>query len=177
MYALGNIYNTIQRANCHDEDIIVILDGDDWLASEGVLETLNHYYNSDILLTYGSYIEYPSGNKPWNVSEFSEHVINNNLYRKDIWRSSHLRTFKYKLWKNIKIEDLKDENGNFYKMTGDLAAMFPMLEMSGGKFKYIKDTLCCYNLTNINNDHKIDHSLQTKIEHEIRNKKSYERIF
>lgn len=177
-YALQNIYDSINISNPTDEDVIIIVDGDDWLSRTNALEKINSYYvNEDILLTYGTYIEYPSGTKPWNVSRYSDEIINKNLYRKDIWRASHLRTFKYKLWKNIKEEDLKDESDNFYRMTGDLATMFPMLEMCGGKFKYVEDILYCYNVTNPNNDHKVDHSLQLKTEYMIRNKSPYERKF
>jgi hypothetical protein len=164
--------------NCTDEDIIVLLDGDDWFPNEQTLEILNKYYsNEETLMTYGTYIEYPSRRIPTNVSPFSENVIKNNLYRQDIWRASHLRTFKYKLWKNIAIEDLKDDSGKFYKMTWDLAIMFPMLEMSGGKHKCISELMYCYNTSNPINDHKVDHAYQLKLETEIRNKKKYEKIF
>jgi glycosyltransferase involved in cell wall biosynthesis len=176
-FALRNIYEAISNSNAGDEDIIIILDGDDWLANKNVLEKIVKYYEKeDIYLTYGNYIEYPSGNRPRNVTRYSDHIVKHSLYRKDIWRASHLRTFKYKLWKNIKVEDLKDKEGNFYKMTGDLATMFPMLEMSGGKFKCVDEILCCYNVSNPLNDHKVDHSLQLSIEYEIRNKKPYSEL-
>ena len=43
--ALANIYNGIKLISNSDEDIIVTLDGDDWLASRGGLSTLNKVYN------------------------------------------------------------------------------------------------------------------------------------
>lgn len=177
-YALQNIYDAINFSKPDDEDVIVIVDGDDWLASSEVFNKLNEVYTAEnILLTYGTYIEYPSGNIPWNVVRYSQEVIENNLYRHDVWRASHLRTFKYKLWKNIKLEDLKDSDGQFYKMTCDLATMFPMLEMSGGKFKCIQDILYCYNMSNPINDDKVDHNLQLTLDRKIRNKQKYGRIY
>ncbi len=173
-FSLKNIYDTIIYSNPSDEDVIVIVDGDDWLPHENVLNRLNEEYsNNDIYLTYGSYIEYPSGKYGEYCTNYSDEVIKNNMYRNDIWRASHLRTFKYKLWKNINKKDLCDENGNFYKMTGDLAMMFPMLEMCRGKFKFIKDILYCYNVSNPINDHKVDALLQQKYDQEIRNKNKY----
>jgi len=177
-YALSNIYHAIELADLKDDDIIIIIDGDDWLANDKVFEYINKIYTEeDVLLTYGTYIEYPSGKVPFNISSYSQEIVKNNAYRKDIWRASHLRTFKYKLWKNIKIEDLKDKDGNFFRMTWDLAIMFPMLEMCNGKFKFVENITYCYNLTNPINDHKVDHSLQLKLEKEIRNKKIYDRKF
>jgi glycosyltransferase involved in cell wall biosynthesis len=173
-YALSNIYHAIELADPKDEDIIITVDGDDWLSDDKVFEYINKIYTEeDILLTYGTYIEYPNGKIPFNVSSYSQEIIKDNAYRKDIWRASHLRTFKYKLWKNIKIEDLKDKDGNFFKMTWDLAIMLPMLEMAGGKFKCISDILYCYNLMNPNNDHKINHALQLELENQIREKNKY----
>jgi glycosyltransferase involved in cell wall biosynthesis len=176
--ALRNIYDGIQILNPDDEDIIVTIDGDDWLSRNDSLEILNKYYveGQDTLVTYGTYIEFPSGNRPSNVSKYPEEVVKTNSFRKDIWRASHLRTFKYKIWKSINLEDLQDSSGNFYKMAWDLAFMFPMLEMAGPRAKYVREAIYCYNLVNPLNDHKVDHQLQLSLDNEIRNKKSYSRI-
>ena len=175
-FALKNIYNGINLLNPNNEDIIITLDGDDWLSKENSLEIVNNYYLADTktLMTYGTYIEYPTGVIPHNVTKYPEEVILYSNYRSDIWRASHLRTFKYKLWKNIKVDDLKDKNGNFYKMAWDLAFMFPMLEMAGSGAKYIDDIIYCYNVSNPINDHKVNHQLQLLLEQEIRNKKKYQ---
>lgn len=177
-YALKNIYDTINMASPKDEDVIVILDGDDWLSSTEVIEKINNIYNTeDVLMTYGTYIGFPNGQKPWNVKPYSEEVKKTNSYRKDVWRASHLRTFKYKLWKNIDVEDLKDSDGNFFRMTWDLAMMFPMLEMSGGKWKCVEEILYCYNMSNPLNDEKVDHNLQLSLDRYIRSKKPYHKMF
>ena len=61
-YALKNIYDAISLSEPHEEDVIVTLDGDDWLANKGVLNKLNDVYiQSGCWLTYGSYAEYPNG--------------------------------------------------------------------------------------------------------------------
>jgi glycosyltransferase involved in cell wall biosynthesis len=108
-YALRNIYEGIEYLNCSDEDIIVTLDGDDWLSSAKVLGHLNKIYNKqDCWLTYGSYAEYPTGRIGTFARQIPQDVIENNSFRENPWCSSHLRSFKYHLWSKIKKEDLLD---------------------------------------------------------------------
>lgn len=174
-YALKNIYDSILIANPADEDIIVTLDGDDWFENENVLSVLNSYYqNNDCLMTYGSYREFPSNLIGKYSKQIPQVIIDNNSYRNYEWCSSHLRSFKYKLWKRIDKNDLLDTDGKFYRMAGDLSFMFPMLEMAGNRAKYINDILYVYNLDNPFNDHKIDNTLQLTLEKQIRNKKKYD---
>ena len=74
---------------------------------------------------------YPSSNKayPQNTS-YSSYVHENKLYRKDVWRASHLRSFKWFLYKNIKKEDLIfSQTGEYYYNAEDLAVSFYCLEM------------------------------------------------
>lgn len=115
-----------------DEDILLFVDGDDWLYEDTTLEKINQLYNErDYWMTYGSFICYPSGDigNPQNTP-YPEEVHLHNAYRKDLWRASHLRTFKWHLYKQIKKEDLIfTETGEFYFHAEDLATSFPCLEM------------------------------------------------
>ena len=174
-YALKNINDVLEEIKPSDEDIIVILDGDDWFAAPDVLEKLNKIYNDeDCWMTYGSYVEFPSKIKGKFAKQIPEHVINNNSYRESPWMSSHLRTFKYKLWKNIDKNDfVSKQTGNFIKAAWDLAFVFPMLEMSGKKAHYVKNILYVYNRQNPLNEDKVDHSHQLSEETEVRAKKKY----
>ena len=61
-------------------------------------------------------------------------------------------------------------------MAWDLSFMFPMLEMSKNKSRFIDKCLYTYNLDNPLNDHKTDNSYQVRLEMEIRNKPKYEEI-
>ena len=155
--ALRNIFDAIEFANPNPEDIIVTLDGDDWLYSKDVLEHLNNVYNEkDCWLTYGSYAEFPSGNRGKFARQIPQQIVEQKLFRKAPWCSSHLRTFKHHLWKKIKHKDLLDTDGNFYKMTWDLSFMFPMLEMAGPLACHIDKMLYCYNRQNPLNDDKVN---------------------
>ena len=53
------IYDALIECNPDDEDIIVTVDGDDWLASKDVLEIVKKR-RKFCWMTYGSYAEYPS---------------------------------------------------------------------------------------------------------------------
>jgi len=160
---LYNQYTMIQNVDAQDEDVIIILDGDDWLANEGVLSKLDEIYDErDCWLTYGSYVRYPDGvNSSFHVSEYPKEVIKEGEFRKDpMWRASHLRSFKYKLAKRIETEDLIDEDGSYYGMCADLVIMYPLLEMAREKIFFVKDILYVYNDTNPINEHKVDRQRQ-----------------
>jgi hypothetical protein len=173
-YALGNIVKSIEDANCKEEDIIILLDGDDWLASQSTLSELSNVYEKEnCLLTYGSYVYCPGGMRGVEPSKYPDYVVKDNSFREDQWRASHLRTFKYKLWKNLKHEDLKDDDGEFYKMTYDQAIMLPLLELSANNSCYIDKVMHVYNKTNPLNVDKIKAQKQFDLAQKIRSKKRY----
>jgi len=175
-YALNNIVDSISLLECASEDVILLLDGDDWLASSKALEALYGAYRGNTLMTYGSYVLSLTGQRGPEPSEYSDEVIKTNSFRQDQWRASHLRTFKYKLWKHINLEDLKDENGEYYKMTYDQAIMLPLLEMASERSKFIPEVLHVYNKENPLNVDKIKAQEQYELAQKIRNKKPYTRI-
>ncbi len=176
-YALRNIYEAIQESGTDTEDIIVTLDGDDWFATKRALETLKEVYDeTNCLMTYGSYIEYPSKSKGKFCREIPANVVRGSTYRESQWFSSHLRTFKRGLWDKIDTDDLK-QDGDFFRMTWDMAFMFPMLEMAGPLAVHIEKMLYSYNRQNPLNDDKVNHRLQLETESLIRKKKKYESDF
>tara|TARA_R100000234_G_C5000243_1_gene180003 strand:+ start:74 stop:817 length:744 start_codon:yes stop_codon:yes gene_type:complete len=173
--ALGSTYYGIEQAEPSEEDIIVILDGDDWFFNKDSLRKLNNaYIENSCWMTYGSYVEYPSGDRGKFSRQIPTHIIENSSYRRSPWMTSHLRTFKYKLWRRIKKEDLQNQEGKFYPMCGDFPVVLPMLEMSGKRSHYVDDVLLVYNRSNPANEDKINHQLQLSIEAEVRSKPKYD---
>lgn len=172
MYAL---YNTLEGVKLSKErSICIILDGDDKLKDSNVLKFLNYIYtNPHIWMTYGSYEA--NGKKPNHLRSFTPYEIIDNKFRDIDWLATHLRTFRRELFLKIDEEDLKDDNGEFLKITGDLAQVFPMLEMSGYHSFFIDKVLYTYNLDNpISDDKKRD--LQFEMELVIRKKTKYKKI-
>ena len=177
-YALGNIVKTLIENGRDDENVNVILDGDDWFSSYNVLSHLDDVYtNSKCLMTYGSYVYHPGGTKGVEPSDYPVDIVSGNKFRQDRWRASHLRTFKTKLWKNIDLEDLKDDDGQYYKTAYDQALMLPLLEMAGEKSKYISEILHVYNRENPLNVDKVKQKIQFETAQKIRSKKPYKRKF
>ena len=175
--ALNSTFAGIEHLKPDDEDVVLVLDGDDWFARKDVLSILNEIYsNNDCLMTYGSYIEYPINIRGKFSRQLPENIIKNKLFRTSQWMTSHLRTFKYKLWKGVRREDVLDSDGKIYKMAGDLPVMFPMLEMAEERSFFIEDILYVYNRTNPLNEDKVNHHLQLSIDAEVRRKQVYPRL-
>lgn len=168
--AMANIYEAVHQ--CKDDEVIVLVNGDDWLAHDHVLAKLNTVYNeSDVWLTYGSYSPYPEGIHN-HCKQIPSSIIDNNSYRQAPWVSSHLKTFYAWLFKNIDRQDFLCAQ-HFAPMTHDLAIMFPLLELSGGRSAYIDEILYIYNTGNPLNDHKVNVGLQRHLEQIFRSKKKY----
>ncbi len=177
-FSLKNIYEGIHKHSLDDKEIIIILDGDDFFSNKNVLNILNDVYKkTNCLLTYGSYVNLSNKTRGKFSKKIPQHIIENNMFRNYEWCTSHLRSFKAGLFKKININDLKDKNNNFYTITGDLAIMFPMLELASNRTEYIDEILYIWNDLNILNDHKKDNSFQIEIEKEIRSKAKYEELY
>ena len=176
-YALKNISVAIDSLNLNKEDIIVVLDADDWLSSPDVLSYLNTVYQeNDCWMTYGNYMYYPFGDLGVEPSEYPRDVVQNNSYREDKWRASHLRTFKKKLWDKIDQQDFIDEDNEYYKTAYDQAMMLPMLEMARERAKYIPEVIHVYNRANAINVDKQKQEQQHQTMLRIRKLKKYERV-
>ena len=175
--ALRNIYDAIRASQPSPEDVIITLDGDDFLYGDKVLEKVNDTYETaDCLLTYGSYAEFPSNRRGKFCKKIPNHIIKINSFRESQWMSSHMRTFKVKLWDSIKKEDLLETDGRFCDGAWDMVFMFPMLEMSAERSAFIEDVLYIYNRSNPLNEDKVNHQKLMKSEQRIRQMKKYERI-
>jgi glycosyltransferase involved in cell wall biosynthesis len=170
MFQPGNYDQVIRGLNIPDDEICVEVDGDDWLANSNVLGLINETYtNPDVWMTSGSF-KYSNG-----VKGFATLPKNFNNIRKQNFTLSHLRTWKSWLWKKIKEEDLKDSEGFYWSVAGDLSFMFPMFEMSGEKhYHYIPDLVYVYNEQNPLNDHKVNMPDVKRIVDIIRAKEEYQ---
>lgn len=152
MLAMSNLYHAIHA--CENYEIVVSLDGDDWFAHPNVLTKINQVYqNKDVWLTYGQNIVYPKYNEKQG-SKFDKETLQQVGYRYHKWVTPQLRTFYAGLFKKIKRKDFMMD-GSFLEAGCDLAYMFPMLEMSGGRYRFTDEVLYIYNQDHPFNDHKI----------------------
>jgi glycosyltransferase involved in cell wall biosynthesis len=172
MYQPGNYDQVIRGMDISDDEICVEVDGDDWLPNSNVFSLINEIYSDpDVWMTSGTF-KYSNG-----AQGFSTAPTSFNNIRKQGFTLSHLRTWKSWLWKKIEQSDLKDSEGNYWSVAGDLAFMFPMFEMSGEKhYRHIPLITYIYNENNPLNDHKVNMPMVNSIVNIIRNKTPYERI-
>ncbi len=176
-FALKNIYDAIELSKPDPEDVIVVLDGDDWFSTRFVLGYLSSQYQQEkCWMTYGSFVEYPTARLGAEATSYSNETIENNSFRQDAWRASHLKTFKFGLWRRVNPEDLLDDDGKFYEMTYDQAMMLPMLEMSGHRSLYLPAITYVYNISNPNAVNKTRAQKQHNLMLKIRAKSRYERV-
>jgi glycosyltransferase involved in cell wall biosynthesis len=175
--ALSNITDGFRKLGTLDdpESVLMIIDGDDYLFCEYSLEQVaQHYTNTDILLTYGSFIQWPTGELSF-PRVFPPEIIKNNAYREHPFITSHLRTFKSKLWHAIRDEDLRDTDCAYFKTGWDVAFMIPMLEMAAGRFAYIPNILYVYNRWNPISDDVINTSDQGRVDRLVRTRQRYKK--
>lgn len=157
---------------CPGDSIIVIIDGDDWLAHDRVFQIINEAYQSqDIWLTYGQFW-YLKKNKKGFCREIPPEIIKKNAIREISWRTSHLRTFYAGLFQQIKLEDLLYK-GSFFPKCVDVVTMFAMIEMAGTHIKFIPEVLYIYNDDNPLSYHH-DPTHQRELEAYIRTMPRYE---
>jgi len=132
-----------------DNDIVVELDGDDFLLGNDVINDIRKIYNNkNVWLTNGSFM-YSNGS-----NGFSSKVDVNNV-RSSVFTFSHLRTWKSFLWKSIPKDYFKDEDGSYFKSAADVAYTIPLLELSGDEhYRFNPNVIYVYNGNSPYNDHK-----------------------
>lgn len=177
--ALASIIEAIKSFNCKDDDVIVMVDGDDWLYDEHVLEKIDKIYsNEDVYLTWGQFETYPPNWLKMNYAmDIPDLVIDNQMYREIVDVFGHLKTYKYRLFREIKDEDLRDpKSGEYFRVSWDKALLYPMLEMAGHKVKFNPDIVYVYNVINPLSDFTINRPEQIAATEYIRSKPHYLRL-
>ncbi len=173
LLALKNIRDGFELLNPAPSDILFVLDGDDWLATNTVLSYLKDLYKAENCWTsYGNMIQLSKLNIRVNHA-YTEDVIKNALYRQDTWKFIQLRTFLGALWNEINQEDFLDADGQHFPVCSDWAIMMPILEMAGGRFIAVDRILYIYNDLHANGDSKLYRPLQKRVEKFISQKDKY----
>ena len=180
--------NIVKGIELIGQNIIVTVDGDDYLADNKVFSHLNEVYTDDVWMTYGSFL--PVSLKYKRTCQPFDHIrtpceagylvdvsVTPETYRKSgLWVTSHLRTFRKSLWDMIDDVDLRDADGEYYKMAWDLAFMYPMIEMASERVKFIEKVLYLYNDLNPLCDGTLNPSEQVRIGERIQTKREYARV-
>lgn len=185
---LFNLYRVLYE--CKDDEIVIMIDGDDWLAHPDVFSLINKTYdNEDIWFTYGQYRNVPASQALlWGHKEMGycrsvpKHIQKKHAYRYYSFIYMHMRTFRAWLFKLVKLEDLIADKiqgfeGNFYPASNDVAMYFPMVEMAHTRIKFIPDIIYIRNLYSDIVGFKVDRTIQLASAREIRKKNCYQTLF
>jgi glycosyltransferase involved in cell wall biosynthesis len=184
--------NAFEWLKPNDEDIVAVVDLDDWLAVPDALERVAELYRRDqCWLTYGNYCLASSLPKskwsgalrealhlPYRAARhchlMPHDVLERRRFREYGFCTSHLRTFKGFLWNALERKDFIGSDGRYPTMAPDTTVMYPMLEMCRpGKIRFVPEVLYVYNDLNPLNEHKVDASLQDKVHAWVRQKPKY----
>ena len=138
-YALRNIIDVARTYQDHDDIIIGVIDGDDSLCNNDTVSlTLDAYEKgSDIVWT---------GHR-WDVNSLNisrQMPLNVNPYQWP-WCTSHFRTFRASLLKNVIDKNFIDANGQWFERGYDQALMLPLLCLTKNR-RYIDEICYLYNI-------------------------------
>jgi len=125
---------------CDSREVIVPIDGRDWLLHEGVFDHLNcAYADPNVWVTHSRSISHPG------YQRIDGHPVSNRILREKRLRKEMreelppLVTFYAGIFHEIKLQDLMYE-GSFVDQCGSLAMHLPLLEM-GAKHTLFMDAL------------------------------------
>jgi glycosyltransferase involved in cell wall biosynthesis len=178
---MGTYKHLKEIGKIEPDDIIVEIDGDDWLLHPFVLQYLNQVYQNDnIWMTYGQYIHYPSGELGGHYQlHLDSQVDAQNSYRNHTFPYSHLKTYKAFLLDKVTDEDLIDPTTRkYFNAAADFALCMPLVEMAGkSRIFRVDEPLYVYNISadlESESNNRVD--LQKEVEYRIRQIKPKERL-
>ena len=173
-----NIHHAITH-HCNPEDIVLLVDGDDWLIDEDVLSKVNAYYTMHDCWVMYSQFQYEDGTTGFCEPFPSPKDL---LVQRSHWRTSHLKTFRAGLFQHIEKVDkeyecLKDEKGNWLQSAVDAAIMFPLIDLAGfSKVRFFDQILYVYNDSNAHSHHTLNRELQSQNYWKVVAKRPFARI-
>jgi len=172
--AVANQVTMIKNLELDDDDIIMLLDGDDSLANRNDIFTYYNELHQDADFVYGSSWSMVD-NIPLISQPYPPEIKDSKNYRnyRFNWNMpyTHLRTYKAKLIKDIPESEFKDENGQWFKAGGDNSTFYNPLEQCDPARIFVNSDIV-YNYNDINplNDYKINGQEQNKTAGKILNK-------
>jgi len=142
----------IAYKNVYPQNILVLLDGDDWLYDENVLQSLCNEYRKGYESTYGKAV-YFENDKTRHDSfikqeEYPIQVRYHQNFRQHQWFNTHLRTCRAKFLQNIPEKFLKNKDKSWLQHSTDMAEWFYILESTCGNTKFMDSITYVYNKDN-----------------------------
>lgn len=100
-----------------DDEIVAMLDGDDWLFSPAALSRTDaHYRDNDLLASYGGYVVYRSNALPKRMgsayggptlclAQYPPRLLRSRAFTHKPWNACHLRSAYARLFKSIQVRE------------------------------------------------------------------------
>lgn len=158
---------------CDDQEIIVLLNGNDWFANECTITTIaTAYLEQDIWLTYGSCMPDPKditiGIRNGAVSD----DIKEKRSFRDIFPFMPPLSFYAWLFKQIKEEDLiNPATTDFYEHAAECYIIWPLIEMAADHFAFLKSNTYIINnhdpLTKLEEDYYLRMACNAQLDKEL----------
>lgn len=149
-WKLLNLYE--YAIKCDPEDVICVLDGDDWLADSSVLEKVwEEYKNPNVDYVYTNW-KYSHNNELGISKKIPENFQNWKPYTSP-WVTSALSTFRVKQFLKIPIVNFFRWDYKWFTMGCDQAYVLPIIkqimqeENGYNKIKFIDEPLYVYQFT------------------------------
>ena len=154
-YLMGNTLSGLKSMDIAPNDVIVIVDGDDYLMP-GALSRIweQHCAGFDFVYADEALVN--------GVVSIGKPLISSVPVRQQLWSITHPRSFKGYLYLLLPEPMLKDKHDRYFRAAGDLSLCFPMIEMVGPeKTAFISDKLYAYR-----NHANCNHSVFRSEQHE-----------
>jgi len=166
MFQCGSYQRILTEPIWNGRDICVSIDADDYLPDREVFaRILAAYDDGQTWLTWGNHCWTDGRPAICGPLEDASQI------RKVSWRTSHLRTWRLFLWRLIRSEDFLGPDGLPLRVAGDLASMFPMVEMAGNAHvKFLETINYVYNRENPDSNFRIRPEEQLRNATFLRNK-------
>lgn len=153
MRAGYNLFRGIHHMNPDFDDVIFILDGDDFLPHSDVFSMIDAIYrNPDVWFSYGQYKPYPYDTGQTPASPYSpEQIRDSHLgsIRQIPSLINHPISFRYFLFDQLTEADMKtDDGGRWFRAGYDRVMFVPMMEMAGEHYHFEESILYMYNSVN-----------------------------
>jgi glycosyltransferase involved in cell wall biosynthesis len=144
-----NIRRGVEELALDPDDVVVILDGDDFLEPHALATIVTVYEDPQVWLAYGQYQAWPENTGQVPASLYPDHVLANRSFRHCEIHFNHPLTFRRKLWDGIEDGDLRDDDGSYFTGGADFILMVPLMEMAGGhRIRFMEDVIYNYNAIN-----------------------------
>lgn len=158
-----NIWWGVKESSAKPQDVIFLLDGDDYLPHGNVVHRIKEVYDqASTWMTYGQYMSDPPDYgctpaipvPPWAVAARGYRAVNTTFF-------NHPITFRRFLFDAIPEDAFQDENGDWFRVGYDQLLMYPLLELASPEdnvphWMFLNEILYVYNSANPLSDWRVN---------------------